>query len=89
MKTTKQWRAEITIGEDEGRTYAEARLFTGTPNDLVGVGRAVVSPDDPDVPEIGDEVAVARALRDLGTRLLDTASQDIEGVTREYVRLTH
>jgi hypothetical protein len=76
------------IGEDDGRTYAEARLITGTPNHMVGIGRAKVSPDDVDVPEIGDEVAVARALRDLGNRLLATASADIEGVTKEHVRLT-
>ena len=62
MRATKQWRAEIMIGEDDGRTYAEARLITGTPNHLVGIGRAKVSPDDVDVPEIGDEVAVGASL---------------------------
>jgi hypothetical protein len=88
MRATKQWRAEIMIGEDDGRTYAEARLITGTPNGLIGVGRARVSPQDTDVPEIGDEVAVARALRDLGDRLLATASADIGDVTKAEVRLS-
>jgi hypothetical protein len=87
MRVAKQWRADIMIGEDDGRTYAEVRLVTGTPNDLVGVGRARVSPDDADVPEIGDEVAVARALRDLAGRLLATASADIGEVTNEDVDL--
>ena len=88
MRATKQWRAEIMIGENDGRTYAEARLITDTPNHLIGIGRAKVAPDDVDVPEIGDEVAVARALRDLGNRLLATASGDIEGMTNEHVALT-
>lgn len=35
------------------------------------------------MPEIGDEVAVARALRHLADQLLDTAAQDLEAVTGE------
>lgn len=46
-------------------------------------GHARRSTDDISVPEIGDEVAVARALRRLADRLLDTAEQDISGVTGE------
>jgi hypothetical protein len=85
----RRWRADIMIGEDDGRTYAEARLITETPSELVGRGRALVSAHDVDVPEIGDEVAAARALRDLANRLLDLASGDISGVTKQPVRLTH
>jgi hypothetical protein len=55
---------------------------------LVGVGRARLNPDDRDVPEIGDELAVARALSDLGHRLLMTATRDVEEITHERVRLT-
>jgi hypothetical protein len=88
MRAIKQWRVDLMLGEDDGQTYAEARLVTEIGDRLIGVGRAYVSPDDYNVPEIGDEIAVARALRDLGVRLLDTASGDIEGVTNEQVRLT-
>jgi hypothetical protein len=87
MRTVKRWRVEIFLGEDDGRTYAEARLITEIGDRLVGVGRAHVAPDDYDIPEIGDEIAVARALSDLGARLLDTASQDIEQVPSEHVHL--
>jgi uncharacterized protein (UPF0128 family) len=87
MKTMKQWRVDVLIGENDGRTYAEAQLFTEAGDRLVGVGSAHVSPHDHDVPEIGDEVAVARALRDLGTELLGLASNDIEGITHEDVHL--
>ena len=89
MRAMKQWRADILVGENDGQTYAEVQLVTEVGDELVGVGRAQVGPDDPDVPEIGDEVAVARALRDLGDRLLTVASSDIQTVTREEVHLSY
>jgi Domain of unknown function (DUF1876) len=88
MRAVKRWTVEVFIGEDAGRTYAEARLHTEIGDRLLGVGRAWLSPADHDVPEIGDEVAVARALSELGRRLLDTAAEDIEAVTREEVHLS-
>ena len=50
--------------------------------------RDELSDADPDVPEIGDEIAVARPLVDLGHRLLTTAAADLRAVTHETVRLT-
>jgi hypothetical protein len=88
MRAMKRWRVDLMIGEDEGRTYAEARLKTELGDRIVGVGWAQVSSDDYDVPEIGDEIAVARALRDLGSRVLDTASRDVASVTNSEVSLT-
>ncbi|GAA1362976.1 MULTISPECIES: DUF1876 domain-containing protein [Catellatospora] len=90
MTAIKRWNIEVFVGEDEGRTYAEARLQDDEIGDrLIGVGRAKLNPDDQDVPEIGDELAVARALSDLGHRLLVVAAGDIQRATREKVRLTH
>jgi hypothetical protein len=88
MRSIKQWRADIMIGENDGHTYAEARLVTEVGDRLLGVGNADVSVRDSDVPEIGDEVAAARALRDLSARLLGVAASDIEAVTHEDVHLT-
>ena len=88
MRTLSRWTVEVFVGEDDGRTYAEAALHDNIGNDLLGTGRARLSPDDADVPEIGDEIAVARALMDLGRRLLGIASGDIETVTQEPVTLT-
>ena len=74
MTDTKRWTVEILIAEVDRRTYAEAQLYDEISDDLVGTGLARLNPADPNVPEIGDEIAPARALTDLGRRLLTTAS---------------
>ena len=85
---TKNWNVEVTLGEKEGLTHAEARLVIGeTTKTLIGTGTARLSPSDADVPEIGDELATARALSDLAHRLLDTAAGEIEAITHEPVHL--
>lgn len=87
MRALRRWTVEVFVGEDDGRTYAEAALRDDIGNHVLGTGRARVNPDDRDVPEIGDEIAVGRALVDLGHRLLNTAAADIESVTHEAVTL--
>jgi hypothetical protein len=80
---TQTWSVQIFISEQDGRTHAEARLHTGDRTNLVGTGMARLNPLDRDVPEIGDELAAARALSQLAHHLLDAAADDIEGVTRQ------
>jgi hypothetical protein len=87
MKEARRWSVEVLVGEEDGRTYAEATLQDDIGNHILGTGRARLNPADHDVPEIGDEIAVARALTDLGHRLLDTAAADIEAVTHEHADL--
>jgi hypothetical protein len=87
MAMVKRWSVDVFIDEADGRTYAEARLHTNDNTHLVGVGRARLNPADEDIPEIGDELAAARALTDLGHRLLLTAAADIAAVTDKPVRL--
>jgi hypothetical protein len=85
MQVARQWSVDIYLTEhsDEGvvRTHAEARLHTEDSTDLRGRGDARKHPADNDVPEIGDELAAARALSDLAHQLLQAAAEDIEGVT--------
>jgi Domain of unknown function (DUF1876) len=89
MSTSKRWTVEVLVDEDAGRTYAEACLQqSGEDNRLVGVGRAKLNPSDRDIPEIGDELAAARALCDLGQRLLLAAASDIQSVTHQPVHLS-
>jgi hypothetical protein len=88
MNAMRRWKADILVGEKDGHTRAEAWLVTEIGDRMVGVGTANVAPHDVDVPEIGEEIAVARALRDLGAHLLEQASLEIQGVTREEVHLS-
>ena len=88
MSETKRWTVDVLIGEAGGRTYVEANLRTDLGDRLTGRGEAHLHPQDRDVPEIGDELAVARALNDLGHRLLVTAAGDIQQVTNQDVTLT-
>ncbi|MEU4674932.1 DUF1876 domain-containing protein [Amycolatopsis sp. NPDC023774] len=84
---SKQWHVDLFLSEEGGCTHARARLSTGAATNLEAVGSARLNPSDRDVPEIGDELAAARALSELAHRLLDVAAGDIEGVTHESVRL--
>jgi Domain of unknown function (DUF1876) len=87
MNTIDRWSVDIYLDETDGETHAEARLATRTTEGLRGRGSARCNPADWDVPEIGAELATARALSDLAHRLLDTAAADIEAVTHEHARL--
>jgi hypothetical protein len=87
MARVKRWTVEVFINENDGHTYAHARLHTDEETHLVGIGRAHVHPTDRNVPEIGDELAASRALSDLADALLGAATGDIEAVTGEPVRL--
>lgn len=90
MSTSKQWRVEIFIDEhaDQRRTRAEARLHNPDHAGLTGEGLARRSPWDSEIPEIGDELAVSRALSDLAHKLLDAAAGDIEQSTQRAAHLT-
>ena len=87
MDTVKTWTVRIEIGEHEGRTRAVARLHTGDTEHTVGVGFARLNPRDRDVPEIGDEIAAARMLSDLGHHLLRFADEDVEQLSGEPAHL--
>lgn len=83
MNQTKRWTITIDIDEHDGQTRAAARLHTRDTDSLQGVGRARLNPADRDIPEIGDELAVARALSELSHRLLETAAADIGAITHQ------
>lgn len=90
MSTSKQWRVDILIDEhsDERRTRAEARLHSPDHTGMTGVGLARRSPWDTEVPEIGDELAVSRALSDLAHKLLEAAAGNIEQSTHHAAHLS-
>jgi hypothetical protein len=85
---TKQWSVDIYLYEDENATAANAVLRSDVPGPLDVRGEARRSPADPDLPKVGDEVAVARALRRLADRLLEIASDDLTDAAGRPVSLS-
>ena len=88
MIHTEEWTMSINVEEHDEHTTAVARLHTRDATALEGHGSARRHPSDRDVPEIGAELAVARALAHLQHRLLDAAVADIEQATGEKAHLT-
>ena len=90
MMHSRTWTVEITIDEheDEDRTRAVAVLRTEARPQVRGEGTARRAPRDRDVPEIGDELASARALADLAYQLLDVTAADIEEITQRPAHLS-
>lgn len=88
MTSVKHWTVDIYINETEGKTAVQARLTTDSRSDITGTGHAKRNPIDPDIPEIGAELATARALSELAHRLFDVTVHDIESVTHEPATLS-
>ena len=83
-RRVRDWQVRITIFESDEDTDAKVVLLADSQRHLTAAGHSHRSPGDPTVPEIGDEVAVARALRRLADELLATAAGDIEQFTGEH-----
>jgi hypothetical protein len=84
----RQWTVDIVIDEveDERTTHADARLRTDG-EQFAARGTAYRHPNDAEVPQIGDELAAARALSELAHRLVLAAAEDIEDVTHHPAHL--
>ncbi|WP_323099045.1 dsRBD fold-containing protein [Intrasporangium sp. YIM S08009] len=78
------WQVRVTIFESDDETHANVVLLSDSPAHLTARGESTRGPDDQPVPEIGDEIAVARALRHLADRLIEVATGDIETLTGEH-----
>jgi hypothetical protein len=78
MVHSRTWNISIQLMEDGKRTRAVAVMHTDAGTELRHEGLARRNPDDPDVPEIGDELAACRALQGLAHDLLEATLQDIE-----------
>ena len=83
-RAVKHWTIDVHIDGHDDRTRAKAALHWRD-RECVGVGLARRNPADRAVTEIGDELALARALTDLASKLLAVTKHDIEAVTGEPV----
>jgi hypothetical protein len=76
MAHTRQWRVDIFLYEDEAEVAADAVLHADIPEGITARGTGRLSLVGT-VPEIGAELAAARALSELGHRMLQLASDDL------------
>jgi len=66
------------VEEDDDHTQARAVLTSRDGVSLHGDGNADRKPGDAPIPEIGEELAAARALYALADKLMDAAAHDVE-----------
>jgi Domain of unknown function (DUF1918)/Domain of unknown function (DUF1876) len=76
----RTWVVEIQLYETDSETSAHAVLSTGEAVPITSDGHSRRRPGEVNLPEIGDEIAVGRALHHLGELLLTTASGDLAAV---------
>ena len=82
------WQVTVAFTEDEDRTRADAILELAN-HRFHGWGQAKRSPGDPNVPVVGQDLAAARALSDLGHQLVSAAADRIETWEGHKVTLDH
>ncbi|WP_225755013.1 DUF1918 domain-containing protein [Actinotalea sp. Marseille-Q4924] len=80
------WRVQVTVTHEGRETLAQATLVSDAEH-VDAVGRSRRDPGDQPVAVIGEEVAVARALRHLADRLTDIAEDEIEARTGTPARV--
>ena len=84
LGTLREWTVRVSIFEKGDDTTATVALLADAPEALTAKGSSRRSTADPGVTHIGDELAVARALRRLADQLVATAEHEIEQTTGEH-----
>lgn len=74
----KTWAVDVNLTEEGDVTRAVAILRTNDGREFRGDGVARRNPADIPSPQIGDELATARALSELTHKLLETVAKHIE-----------
>jgi hypothetical protein len=79
-------RLEVTMTEDADHCEAVARVRVRD-REFTGWGRARRNPSDPEMPVVGEELAVARALSELSHQLVVAAADSLESALGRPVAL--
>jgi Rv2632c-like/Domain of unknown function (DUF1918) len=79
-------RVDVTLTEDADHCEAVARVRMRD-HDFSGWGRARRHPTDPEMPVVGEELAVARALSDVSHQLIVAAADSLESALGRPVAL--
>lgn len=75
--TPHRWKLTFETKEDENHCDMVVHLDAGD-RSLSGHGQSRRNPSDPSVPQVGEELAAARALHDLANHLTEDAWETIE-----------
>lgn len=81
LTSMNHWTLAFSVNEDADHCDITATLDTGA-RKYTGEGRSRRNPDDPSVPRVGEELAVARALHDLANDLTEDAWRMIEAYSK-------
>jgi len=76
----REWSVQLRFEEDEARTKALVTLTVGS-RTLRANGIARRNPLDPNLPRVGEDLAVSRALSQLAHELLSDAVASLEATT--------
>ncbi|HET6953567.1 MAG TPA: dsRBD fold-containing protein [Acidimicrobiales bacterium] len=79
-------QVDIALSEDADHCEAVARVRVRD-RDFAGWGRARRHPADPEMPLVGEELAVARALSDISHQLVGAAADTLESALGRPVEL--
>lgn len=82
----KRWTADVTLEETPEWTVAVVTLRMGDA-ECSARGEAHRHPADPNVPRIGEELATARALSELSSKLVAESAQILEVHLGRHVEL--
>ncbi|MGK5734244.1 DUF1876 domain-containing protein [Streptomyces sp. URMC 124] len=77
------WHVEIEFDEDESHTRAAALLRLRDGTELRARTTSTRDPQDPNEPRIGEEIAGARALRDLAEQLELKGRAEARNLTKQ------
>ena len=77
----QDWTVDIRLDEDDTTTHAHAVLHGRDGVTVQADGAARRNPVDAPIPEIGEELATARALSALAHQLMDVAAEDISSLS--------
>ena len=86
MHTTVGWHIELEFQEDDQHTRAAAMVRLPDGTEVRAQGHASRHHIDSNQPRVGEEIAGARALNELATRLLTKAHGEID---QESGRTSH
>ncbi len=80
--TPHRWKLTFETREDDNHCDMVVHLDAGD-RSLSGHGQSRRNPSDPSVPQVGEELAAARALHDLANHLTEDAWETIETFSKD------